>query len=260
MPMDAALAQTEAPAEGALFTLVETIEDLSAARSVDQIAAVIRSAARRITGADGVAFVLRDDDQCWYLDEDAIGPLWKGRRFPLTACISGWAMLRGETVVVPDIYADERIPHDAYRPTFVNSLVMRTDFSGNPTFREALRRVREVALGALANQDLPFEQLVEELQPERSLGHEPLFQVAFVLQNAPRSTLKIPELSLERVVVDNASSKFDLTMNVWEIGHALTYSFEYSTDLFKPETIQRMARHFETLVAGTSPIPVRRGR
>jgi two-component sensor histidine kinase len=124
MRMDAALAQTEAPTEGALFTLVETIEDLSAARSVDQIAAVIRSAARRITGADGVAFVLRDGDQCWYLDEDAIGPLWKGRRFPLTACISGWAMLRGETVVVPDIYADERIPHDAYRPTFVNSLVM----------------------------------------------------------------------------------------------------------------------------------------
>jgi two-component sensor histidine kinase len=107
-----------------LFTLVETIEALSLARTVDQVAAVIRSAARRITGADGVAFVLRDGDNCWYLDEDAIGPLWKGRRFPLTACISGWAMLNKQTVVIPDIYQDDRIPHDAYRPTFVKSLVM----------------------------------------------------------------------------------------------------------------------------------------
>lgn len=107
-----------------LFTLVETIEALSAARTVDQVAAVVRSAARRITGADGVAFVLRDGDKCFYLDEDAIGPLWKGRRFPLTACISGWTMLNKETAVIPDIYVDSRIPHDAYRPTFVKSLVM----------------------------------------------------------------------------------------------------------------------------------------
>lgn len=107
-----------------LFTLVEAIEDLSMARTIDQIAAVVRSSARRITGADGVAFVLRDNEQCWYLDEDAIGPLWKGRRFPLTACISGWTMLNKETAVIPDIYQDKRIPHDAYRPTFVKSLVM----------------------------------------------------------------------------------------------------------------------------------------
>lgn len=110
--------------QASLFTLVETIEDLSTARTVDQIAAVVRSAARRITGADGVAFVLRDNDQCYYLDEDAIGPLWKGKRFPMTACISGWAMLNKETAVIPDIYQDVRIPHDAYRPTFVKSLVM----------------------------------------------------------------------------------------------------------------------------------------
>ena len=115
-----------APGDGqdSLFTLVETIEDLSAARTIDQVAAVVRSAARRITGADGVAFVLRDNEQCYYLDEDAIGPLWKGKRFPMTACISGWAMLNKETAVIPDIYRDTRIPHDAYRPTFVKSLVM----------------------------------------------------------------------------------------------------------------------------------------
>lgn len=107
-----------------LITLVELIEELSAARSVGQIAAVVRTAARRITGADGVAFILRDGDSCFYLDEDAIGPLWKGRRFPMSACISGWVMLNREVAVVPDIYQDDRIPHDAYRPTFVKSLVM----------------------------------------------------------------------------------------------------------------------------------------
>jgi two-component sensor histidine kinase len=110
--------------ETALLTLVETIEALSGARTIDDVAAVVRSSARRISGADGVAFVLRDKGDCWYLDEDAIGPLWKGRRFPLTACISGWAMLNKQTVVIPDIYLDDRIPHDAYRPTFVKSLIM----------------------------------------------------------------------------------------------------------------------------------------
>ncbi|CAN5510005.1 HWE histidine kinase domain-containing protein [soil metagenome] len=108
----------------ALITLVETTEALSATRTLEDIAGVVRSAARRISGADGVTFVLRDDDQCWYLDEDAIGPMWKGMRFPLTACISGWAMLNRQTAIISDIYADERIPHDAYRPTFVKSLVM----------------------------------------------------------------------------------------------------------------------------------------
>ncbi len=107
-----------------LLTLVETIEDLSSARTVDQVAAVVRSAARRITGADGVAFVLRDGGKCFYLDEDAIGPLWKGRRFDLSECISGWCMVNAQTVVIRDIYQDPRIPHDAYRPTFVKSLVM----------------------------------------------------------------------------------------------------------------------------------------
>ncbi len=83
-------------------------------------------AARRaaVCSADGVTFVLRDGDMCHYVEEDAIGPLWKGQRFPLNTCISGWAMLNSKTVVLRDIYADDRIPHDAYRKTFVKSLVM----------------------------------------------------------------------------------------------------------------------------------------
>lgn len=113
-----------APVQTPLSTLVDTIEQLSAARTVEEIAAVVRTRARSISGADGVTVVLRDGAFCHYLDEDAIGPLWKGRRFPLETCISGWAMLNGKTAVIPDIYVDDRIPHDAYRPTFVKSLVM----------------------------------------------------------------------------------------------------------------------------------------
>ena len=122
--MSAIAPSSAAQPPSAIETLVEAVEALSLARTVDQVAAVIRSAARRISAADGVTFVLRDGQTCWYLDEDAIEPLWKGRRFPLNACISGWAMLHGETAVVPDVYLDDRIPHDAYRPTFVKSLVM----------------------------------------------------------------------------------------------------------------------------------------
>lgn len=124
MSNDVSMRAYGAAEDGALLTLVEAVEDLAGARTVEQVAAVMRSSVRRLVGADGVTFVLRDGDQCHYLDEDAIGPLWKGRRFPLTQCISGWAMLNAQVAVIPDIYADDRIPHDAYRPTFVKSLVM----------------------------------------------------------------------------------------------------------------------------------------
>lgn len=107
-----------------VFALVEVIEALSGARSVAQIADIVRTRARALSGADGVTFVLRDGEECVYLDEDAVAPLWKGRRFPMSACISGWAMLNGRTAVIPDIHVDPRIPQDAYRPTFVRSLVM----------------------------------------------------------------------------------------------------------------------------------------
>src|SRR5690349_25133351 len=110
--------------------LTDAIEQLSTADSVERVTAIVARAARGLMGSDGATFVLREDDKCYYADENAIGPLWKGSRFPLSACISGWAMLNRETVVIPDIYADTRIPHDAYRPTFVKSLVMtpiRTD-------------------------------------------------------------------------------------------------------------------------------------
>src|SRR5262245_15753508 len=96
--------------------LVEVVQRLSLARDVQTVRDLVRRSARRLVGADGATFVLRDGELCHYVDEDAIAPLWKGQRFPLSACISGWAMLHRRPAVIEDIYADERIPHDAYRP------------------------------------------------------------------------------------------------------------------------------------------------
>jgi len=104
--------------------LVLVVQELSQARSLEAIQVIVRKAARQLTGAEGATFVLRDGDKCFYADEDAIAPLWKGMRFPLSACISGWAMLNARAAVIEDIYADARIPADAYRPTFVKSLAM----------------------------------------------------------------------------------------------------------------------------------------
>lgn len=104
--------------------LIAAVQELSMARSAQDVQTVVRRAARELTGADGATLVLRDDSRCYYVDEDAIAPLWKGQRFPLDQCISGWSMLNRQAAVIPDIYLDLRIPHDAYRPTFVRSLVM----------------------------------------------------------------------------------------------------------------------------------------
>jgi len=108
--------------ESTLFAL--TTRRLSLCQNLDEVMAVARTAARQLVAADGATFVLRDGAHVFYADEDAIRPLWKGRRFPMTACISGWSIRHRSSVMIPDVYLDERIPHDAYRPTFVKSLVM----------------------------------------------------------------------------------------------------------------------------------------
>ncbi|HVK62326.1 MAG TPA: ATP-binding protein [Bdellovibrionales bacterium] len=108
--------------ESAILTSVVT--RLSLAAELSELTQIVAEAARTLAGADGTTFVLRDRDQCYYADENAISPLWKGKRFPLEACISGWCMLNREVVTIEDIYVDSRIPHDAYRPTFVKSLCM----------------------------------------------------------------------------------------------------------------------------------------
>lgn len=103
--------------------LVQAVQKLSLSRDMDTVMFIVRTTARKISGADGATFVLRENDKCYYADEDAISPLWKGQRFSIHTCISGWAMLHKQSVVIEDIYNDSRIPINTYRPTFVKSLV-----------------------------------------------------------------------------------------------------------------------------------------
>lgn len=110
--------------QDAMKQLVSVVQDLSLARSLESIMDIVRRAARDLSAADGASFVLRDNGQCFYAEEDAIGPLWKGQRFPMSACVSGWSMLHRATLAIEDIYADSRVPHDVYRLTFVQSLLM----------------------------------------------------------------------------------------------------------------------------------------
>jgi amino acid adenylation domain-containing protein len=140
---------------------------------------------------------------------------------------------------------------------FVNTLVLRTDLSGNPTFRQLISRVRDICLGAYGHQDLPFEKLVQELHPERDLSRNPLFQVMFVLQNTPRPLPQPAGLSIERVDVLPATSPFDLSLYLRERDGKLVGFFEYNTDLFEPQTIERMIGHFGTLLKGIVADPGR---
>jgi len=112
--------------------LVQAVQELSMARELADVTRVVRTAARELVLADGATFVLREGEDCHYIDEDALSPLWKGKRFPMSACISGWSMLNRAQAAIPDIYVDDRIPHDAYRPTFVKSLVMTPVRSEDP--------------------------------------------------------------------------------------------------------------------------------
>ena len=141
---------------------------------------------------------------------------------------------------------------------FVNSLALRTDLSENPTFEELLNRVREVSLGAYAHQDLPFEQLVDSLQRDRSLSYTPLFQVMFVLQNTPMSALEIEGLHWQPLESNSNTAKFDLTLSMHETLEGLTGVLEYSLDLFKSETIERIAGNFETLLTAIVNQPEQR--
>jgi len=133
---------------------------------------------------------------------------------------------------------------------FVNTLVLRLDLSDNPPFAEVLRQARQVALDAHTHQDIPFEQLVEALQPERNLSHAPFFQVMFVLQNAPLPDLELPGLNLTILELESSISKFDLTLEVTETASGLTGRLEYCTDLFERATIERLVGHLQTLLIG----------
>ncbi|MGM3306997.1 amino acid adenylation domain-containing protein [Anabaena sp. WFMT] len=141
---------------------------------------------------------------------------------------------------------------------FVNTLVLRTDLSGNPTFWELLGRVRQVTWEAYDHQDLPFEKLIEELQPERDLSYSPLFQTMFVLQNTPDLDIILPDLTITPLAQTNSTAKLDLILDMRETSAGLTGVLEYNTDLFDDVTIDRMVEHFQTLVLGIVNDPEQR--
>ena len=141
---------------------------------------------------------------------------------------------------------------------FANTLVLRTDLSGNPTFQELLSRVREVALGAYGNQDLPFERLVEEINPDRDLSRNPLFQVTFNLQHPTNQEVHLPGLTLSSLPAGNTWAKFDLSVSLLDKEQELTGTIEYNCDLFDAATIRRMLGHFQTLLEGIVANPEQR--
>ena len=133
---------------------------------------------------------------------------------------------------------------------FVNTLVLRTDLSGNPSFQQLLSRVRQVTLLSYAHPDLPFEELVKALQPQRDLSYTPLFQVMFVLQNAPMSEIELAGLTISSLPIQSAVAKFDLTLSLQNTATGLVGLWEYNADLFDAATIERMSGHFQTLLEG----------
>jgi hypothetical protein len=138
---------------------------------------------------------------------------------------------------------------------FANTLVLRTDLSGNPSFQELLSRVREVALGAYAHQDLPFEKLVEEMNPARDLSRNPLFQVMFNVQNLAKQEIQLPGLSFSPLPTHSEAAKFDLSLSILDNENGMTGTIEYNSDLFNAATMTRMCGHFQTLLQGIAAKP-----
>jgi amino acid adenylation domain-containing protein len=164
-----------------------------------------------------------------------------------------------EDIIVGTPFAGRnRAETDSLIGFFVNTLVLRTDCSGNPSFQKLLGRVRQIALSAHDNQDLPLDRLVQKLQPERSLSYNPLFQVMFVLQNAPSEQLQLPGLTLTPLAIENGTAMFDLTLTMEETEQGLCGDWEYNTDLFDAATITRMMGHFQTLLEAIVDRPQQR--
>nr|UBH04475.1 NosC [Desmonostoc muscorum CCALA 125] len=161
-----------------------------------------------------------------------------------------------DIVVGTPIANRDRLELEGLIGFFVNTLVLRTDLSGNPSFQQLLNRVRQVTLQAYAHSDLPFEELVKALQPQRDLSYTPLFQVMFVLQNAPMSEIELAGLTISSLPAQSATAKFDLTLSMQNTATGLVSVWQYNADLFDASTIERMRGHFQTLLEGIVANPI----
>ncbi|HOM71830.1 MAG TPA: amino acid adenylation domain-containing protein, partial [Armatimonadota bacterium] len=162
---------------------------------------------------------------------------------------------RGDIVVGCPIAGRTKVETEQLIGFFVNMLVIRTNIERKQSFRELLRQVREVSLGAYAHQDLPFEKLVEELQPERNPSRTPLFQVVFNYRNMPPASVKTKSLKMDVIDLESGIVRFDLDLEITENSEGLFCTFDYNSDLFKPETIHRMLDHYEVLLKGITTEP-----
>jgi amino acid adenylation domain-containing protein len=168
--------------------------------------------------------------------------------------LAGWQALLSRYSGQDDIVVGTPVAGRTRRETedligfFVNTLALRTDLSGDPSFEELLRRARETTLGAYAHQDVPFERLVEELAPERSLSHQPIFQVMFTFRNAPRERMNLEGVTLTPMNVGTRTSQFDLTLGVAESPDKAIATLEYSTDLFDVPSAERMLSHYRRML------------
>jgi hypothetical protein len=154
-----------------------------------------------------------------------------------------------DLVVGTDIASRNRAELEELIGFFGNQLVLRSDLSGNPSFRQLLERVRVMTLGAYAHQDLPFEQLVKELKPKREPGRSPLFQIKFMLENEPAAPLALEGLTLQHLPAEHRVAKFDLLLTLVNASDGLRGSLEYNTDILKPATIVRLLRDFQALLS-----------
>lgn len=164
----------------------------------------------------------------------------------------------GDILIGAPIAARNRAEVEGLIGFFVNTMVLRTDLSGAPTFRQLLQRVQETTLGAYTHQDLPFEKLVEVLNPKRDSSRSPMFQVMLSMLNTPMRPLHLPGLQHRRTMLDSGTAKFDLTLFAIEESRGLSFTCEYNTDLFHADRIQRMLGHLEVLLEGIVENPDRR--
>jgi len=185
----------------------------------------------------------------------------RGQATPFMTLLAGFATLLHRYTGQPDIAVGtpianrERVELEGLIGFFANTLVLRTSLAGDPDFLALLARVRTMALDAYAHQDLPFERLVEELQPERDLAVNPLFQVMFQLQNLPTGSLELPGVTLLPVDGERGTAMFELTLSVRDVGRGFAGSLEYDADLFEGATIERLAGHWANLLAGVAACP-----
>jgi signal transduction histidine kinase len=235
--------------------LVKTVQELSLARDLDSVMKVVRTSARKLTGADGATFVLREGDKCFYADEEAIGPLWKGSRFPMSACISGWVMLNRQPAAIEDIYADNRIPPEAYRPTFVKSLVMvpiRTidpiGAIGNywskpqkPTFEQVwlLQSLADITSVTIENvyMYVELERRVKERTRQLEAANSDLEAFTYTVSHDLRAPLRLITCYADMLASDHAAGLTDdgmrITKKIIDGGRNMTALIDRLLHFFK---------------------------